>query len=143
MFIFFEPLVLSIALDGEGSFLLEFGELDGVGNSIKGEIEFPVMGSLPRNKPYTHVMYDDTITVCAFCHANERVAFEVDGAPVHISVALRPTDRERIMIDELWMEHMTCDSGLEPRRCAILKAIFKNDDDVFEGYFPDDLPTFY
>lgn len=141
IFIFLEPLIMSIATEGEGSYLLEFGELDGQGNSIKGEVSFPVTGLLADSEPYAHVIFNERITTCGFCHANERVVFEVDGVRAHTSVALRPVDRERVSIAELRLEHMNCDELLEPRRCEILDALFLSD--LSEGYFPKDLPTFY
>lgn len=141
IFILRGDLILSIALEGDGSHLLEFGLLDGRGDSFKGELEFPIEQDLMPSAPYLRVMYDDGMTVCAFCHSQEVPKHTVDGATVYRSVALRPVERERVFINDLSKEQAECNVQEEYLRCKILDALF--DGELEEGYFPEDLATFY
>src|SRR5688572_8672144 len=56
MFLFAEPLIMTITPEGRGSHLLEFGERRSETTSLKGEIVFPVEAELEPSAPYERVL---------------------------------------------------------------------------------------
>lgn len=144
LFIFVDPLILSISFDGVGSHLLEMGQLrpDGA-RSLRAEIAFPVDGEeLSREAPFERIVFDDRLTTCGGCHAEERAAADVTFTKAFENLALRPLDRERVPLVSLAQELAACDPAREPARCALLDAVFGRGA-VVERDFPDTMPTFY
>jgi hypothetical protein len=118
-FIFADPLIMSIAFDGEGSSLLELGEVrSGGSRSLKAEIEFPVTAELSREAPFERVLFLETITSCGVCHDDEEPAPDVTFTLAFESRALRPVPEERVSLDFLMQERESCDSGREPARAG-------------------------
>ncbi len=142
IFVFLEPLILSIVPDGDGSVLLELSVMVDNLSTLKAELPFPVEGALHRADPYTHVVRSDRGTSCGLCHASERRYEAIGFAPAYTSAALRPVASERVPLARLRAEHAECDAAREPRRCAILAAVF-GWGEVRDGTFPEHYPTFY
>jgi len=142
IFIFSGPLILSVVPGGTGRDLLEFGEPRGDGESLKGELLMPVELPIPAGKPYDHLRYTENITVCGVCHRDEHLAVELDHPNAFISRALRPDDDHIVELDELRLEHDTCDPALDPERCEMLSAIFSHGP-VVEEEFPEGLATIF
>lgn len=142
IFVLYERLTMSIALDGMGKNLLEFGEHRPQARSLKAEIEFPVAEELSHGAPFQRVLYKDTQqTGCAFCHAAESRDESIDFAPGYDSVALRPVDRqETISVAALATLRAECDSEAEPLRCAMLDSLFARGMPVDQA-FPADYAT--
>ena len=141
VFVFFEPLILSIVPDGDAAHLLEMSVVEEDLRSLKGEIPFPIVGELPEDEAFTHVLYREGATTCGFCHAAERPSAEL-GAPAFVSGVLRPPERERVPLEALRGEHDACDPDAEPDRCAILDGLF-GWGEVRDGEFPSHWPTFF
>ena len=141
-FLLLDPLVLSIVPDGDGSWLLEMSEVDATMRSVKGEIPFPVMGPIAEALPYAHIMYDEGLTGCGFCHAGEVPVGQAGEATIYASAALRPAPDEQVMLRDVEAERGACDWEGERRRCEILEALF-GWGEVAEGAFPEEMPTFY
>jgi hypothetical protein len=142
MFLFADALIMTIAADGAGSHLLEFGERRSDTKSLKGEIAFPVMAELEPAAPFEHLIIDDRFTSCALCHAEEEPDPETSFTRAFLSRALRPVPAERVSLDELRAEAVDCDAVAEPERCAMLVALF-GQGNVVDAEFPTDLVTFY
>lgn len=141
LFLFVDPLILSVVPDGTGSNLLEFGELRSETRSLKAEIEFPVLGELRSEEPFERVVFNERGTSCSFCHQQEEPA-GVTGADGFVSQALRPRSEDRVPLTELRAEFVACDAALEPERCALLKSLFA-ERDVVERDFPATMSTFF
>jgi hypothetical protein len=142
-FIFADPLIMSIAFDGEGSSLLELGEVRSGGTrSLKAEIEFPVTAELSREAPFERVLFLETITSCGACHDDEEPAPDVTFTLAFDSRALRPVPEERVSLDFLMQERESCDSAREPARCALLDAVF-GAGTVVDREFAATMGTFY
>ena len=142
IFIFSGPLILSIVPGGTGRDLLEFGEPRGELDSLKGELEMPALQPIPPGKPFDHLRYNEQLTVCGFCHRDERLAVDQDHPNAFISRALRPVDDRLVPLDDLRAEHAACAPDLEPERCAILSAVFDHGP-VFEEGFAEELGTIF
>ena len=142
IFIFSGPLILSIVPGGTGRDLLEFGEPRGELESLKGELEMPALQPIPAGKPFDHLRYNEQLTVCGFCHRDERLAVDQDHPNALISRALRPVDDRLVDLDDLRAEHAACAPDLEPERCAILSAVFDHGP-VVEERFAEELGTIF
>jgi hypothetical protein len=141
MFLFIEPLIMTITPDGEGRELLEFGERRSDSTSLKGEIRFPVSAELGPSAPYDPLIVDG-ITTCSGCHGDEEQDPGITFAPAFISRAIRPAPEERVGLPELHLEARRCDALAEPERCAMLVAVF-GQGNVVDAEFPATLGTFY
>jgi hypothetical protein len=139
IFMFYEGLRLSIALDGVGSHALEFGELRDELRSLKAEIGFPVTAQLSPQAPFERVLYNQAGTSCGFCHAAEQVAEDVSFTSAFTSLALRPAPEDGVSIEALSTELADCDAVAEPERCAMLKSLFQRGTPI-EHAFPTNLP---
>lgn len=140
LFLFVGANVMTVVPEGEGSHLLELGEQRPGFRSLKAEIEFPVTAELAPHVPFSRTLFNGAVTTCAFCHPAEE---EETGANVRgfVSAALRPFENERVLPESLLAEHLNCDAGVEPERCAMLDALF-GWGPVEEQRFPPDMPTF-
>jgi hypothetical protein len=143
VFIKIDQLWLSVVVDGDSSYLLEFGyrPSDAVPTSIKGELAFPLTEVIPPSAPFDRVR-DDNGTVCGACHYSEERVEDVSFAEAFASVAFRPRPESRVPVETLRAESAACDWSVNPHRCEMLSAIFDGGT-VNEAPFPDDLPTFY
>lgn len=143
MFLFYDPLIMSIVPAGPGSHLLEFGEQRGDNTSLKGELAFPIVDSaLPPEAPFERVMFDAERTGCAFCHRSEEPATDIAYTKAFVSQALRPLPQERVAISALEAELTSCDAAEEPERCAMLRAVLQPDG-ALPRDFPAELDTFF
>jgi hypothetical protein len=143
VFIKLGQLWVSVVIDGESSYLVEFGDaLPGdTTRSIKGELELPLYVPVAASAPFDRVTYGQG-TVCGLCHYDERPA---DGMPfpgAFASIAFRPREDTRVSIDSLRIEHQSCDWHSEPHRCEMLAAVFEGGT-VEEVPFPNTMATFY
>ncbi len=142
MFIFSDPLLMTIVPDGSGSHLLEFGQRHSETSSIKGELEFPVLGALRDEDAFERLIYMDRFTTCSACHAGEVPAEDIAFTKAFVSQALRPASSERVGLAEMLAEARACNVEAEPERCAMLQAVF-GAGDVVDHDFPDSVATFY
>lgn len=143
IFLFLDPLVLSVVPAGNGSQLLEFGERRGEDKSLKAELEFPITSELNRASPYARLPYDETISSCGFCHQHEVAAPDIDLPFAMISPAMRPRPQQRVPLAELQAELAACDPDAESDRCAMLDALFGRDPQPIEWEFPETFATFF
>lgn len=123
MFLWSGALVMSVAPEGLGSRLLEFGFQTSPTRSIKGEIEFPVKAPLSLSAPYDHITAEPQ-TRCAACHPSEKPAESITWASAFESDVLRISEDELVEIGSVAKESESCDPIMEPERCALLRAIF-------------------
>jgi hypothetical protein len=142
LFLFYDPLIMSVVPDGAGSHLVEFGEQKEGQRSLKAEIAFPVLEALPEAAAFERLMFSEALTNCAFCHASEQPSTEVTFTPAFVSEALKPLQSERVSLDALRFEQQNCDAKAEPNRCAILAGIFEHGE-VVDREFPKEMATFF
>jgi hypothetical protein len=141
VFIFSDSLVISVVPDGIGQQVVEFGEqLDGF-RSIKGEVAFPVTTTLDMGAPFSRIMFNATVTNCAFCHGNEVAVNNGVYIDAFSSLALRPTDMTLVPLSYLQGVTALCDAASEPERCEILNSLL-NYGNVQSQDFPEDMPHF-
>jgi len=142
VFVLYDKLILSVALDGIGQHLLEFGELRPEARTLKAEIEFPVTTEVTHAAPFERVMFQEGQTSCAFCHAAETRDESIDFTDAFVSVAYRPTERQaQVTIAEMAAQLELCDPGAEPERCAMLESLFARGMPI-EQDFPANFITF-
>jgi len=140
LFLFLDPLIMSVVPDGVGRALLELGELQSETRSVKAEVEFPVRTELSQQDPFDHVLFNELATSCSLCHQQEE-RVRIGGAEAFASQALRPTAEQRVGVAELRAELSACDAVAEPERCAMLEAIFGRE--VRDREFPAAMSTFF
>ncbi len=134
-----EGFILSIVLGGDGAHLLEMSEFTSTTRSIKGEIPFPIEAPITNDAPYEEILFDESMTGCAFCHGGE---VEVDGRPgAYESDAIRPTFREIISLESMERTHASCDDEVDPLGCILLHALL-DFGEVRETEFNEEIRTF-
>lgn len=141
VFLFLGANIMTIVPTGPGAHLLEFGEQRADFRSLKAEIAFPVTEPITAEAPFRQVMFNDELTNCAFCHAEEVLDPNVTGTKAFVSRALRPVPRSRVALDVFRRERELCSPASEPERCAMLEALF-GWGQTEEQDFPPDMPTF-
>lgn len=134
-------LVSSVAPEGGGKDLMEFGEFVDETRTVKGELHFPVEGPLSPTDPFKRIR-DARIegTSCRFCHVGEEAATDPRHEGGFISSAIRPGFSTLIELDWVREQHRTCDPAAEPERCAFFQALFGHGE-VRNWDFPEVVPT--
>jgi hypothetical protein len=141
IFLFADPLIFSVVPGGFGAPLLEMAEQRALGRSIKGELEFPVEAELTSAAPFEHILFNETTTTCAFCHADETMVEGLAVSPVFESDSLRPVPSRQVGVEELMRTTEACDAIAEPERCAMVQAVF-GQGAVSHRDFPVEFATF-
>lgn len=122
--------------DADGIQLLEFSlEVESdlpVPQSIKGELAFPILSTIPRNAPYARIAYSAQESTCKACHANETIVGSLDGVPIFRSKMLRSAKQTLMQPDDIFSHYYACDPHIntgpgtennEWYRCQMLKAL--------------------
>lgn len=144
IFLYLDPLILSVVPEGTGSRLLEFGERRGEARSLKAELEFPIEMALDAAAPYARLRYDDVFTTCGFCHQGEEPAPDIGLPYALISPSIRPMPSDRVPLESLTAETAACDSEPQPSdRCAMLQALFSGGAPPVDWNFPETFRTFF
>ena len=141
IFLKLNRLWVSIVIDGESSYLLEFSYLLNEQRSIKGEVETPVNIPLAPSAPYDRVRFGSG-TSCGLCHYGEEPVPSITFAEAFASIPFRPRPDTRVNLDNLAADARACDWLVEPRRCEMLSALF-DDGPIGEEAFPTTMPTFF
>jgi hypothetical protein len=141
IFVYFEPLIMTVVPVGQGLHLLEFGEQRAEFRSLKGELGFPLEAEVIPGEVYEQTLFNENLTACAFCHASEELDASVPGGRAFVSQSLRPRDGQRVPLDSLRMELDACDAEAEPERCAMLDSLFGWGETV-DWEFPIEMATF-
>jgi len=143
VFIKLGPLWVSAVIDGDSSYLLEFGTQVGSDppRSVKGELLLPIDAPVPPSAPYDRVR-QGVGTACGLCHYGEERADNIAFATAFSSASFRPRPDARVAVDDLRAQAQGCDWRLEPHRCEMLSAVF-GDGAVVEAPFPETMPTFF
>jgi hypothetical protein len=144
LFLKIDRLWLSVVIDGESSYLIEFSYmLEGEGHqSIKAELLLPLETPVEFSAPYDRVLYQNGRTVCGFCHFGERRVESIGFAEVYASEAFRPRSENYVSIQALALEAQICNWQEEPHRCEMLAAVFGGGA-VVEAGFPETMATFF
>ncbi len=142
IFIFLDPLILSVVPEGDTSVLLELSVLESDTRSLKGEIPFPVTEPLEPSAPYDRLLGNEGLTSCGFCHREEQPAAALPFANAYISDAIRPQPISEVDLADVREQHRLCDADTEPERCDMLRALFDYGE-IERGEFPPEMPTFF
>jgi hypothetical protein len=143
LFLKLGSLWLSVVIDGESSYLMEFGdrlEADPM-RSVKGELQLPINEPVSASAPYDRVLYGKG-TGCGLCHYGESPATDSSLVNAFASVAFRPRSDSRVSVESLRAAAATCNWQVEAHRCEMLSAVFDGGV-VLEESFPDSMPTFF
>ncbi len=124
IFIIRNKLVLSVATAGTGRSLLEFGELVGSSESYKGELAFPVEGTVTADQIISQMAQTSSSSTCVTCHGGERKLQHGNLGLLWASSIIRPNTAQRVNYAYLRAQASACDSNSTPHRCEILKAIY-------------------
>lgn len=118
-----ETFVMTVAIDGPGRDLIEFGQFVAPDRSIKGELEFPLESPVSAAAPFERVRNPEypRITTCFVCHDREEDEPSVPRG--RSSLAVRPRPEQLVDIASLRTEYARCDPNTEPARCRWLDAI--------------------
>jgi hypothetical protein len=145
IFLFFDPLLLSVVPAGGGTHLLEIGERRSESISLKGELEFPIEAALAPTAPFDRLQFNaqTSTSTCGFCHQNEQPAAGIDHPFARISQAMRPMASQHVSLAAMQNETAICDPASEPDRCAMLHAIFDRSEPALEREFPTTYKTFF
>lgn len=143
LFLKLDHLWLSVVIDGESSYLMEFGyEISGEQpRSIKGELELPIYQPVAPSAPYDRVRYGEG-TGCGLCHSDERPVEGSSFINAFSSIAFRPRPDSRVAVDDLKNGLRSCDWQANAHRCEMLSAVFDGGA-VVEVAFPDAMSTFF
>jgi hypothetical protein len=142
IFLYSEPLIMTVVPAGVGAHLLELGEQRDGFRSLKAELHFPIVEEVAPAQPYEHTLFTEGLTACAFCHATEERDPQVAQGPGYVSQSLRPSSSDqRVTLDALQAELGACDPALEAERCALLDALL-GWGPALDWDFPPGMPTF-
>lgn len=143
VFLRLQKLWLSVVMDGESSYLVEFSqglETEPL-RTIKAELLLPLTEPVPANLAFDRVRFGSG-TACGLCHTGETRAEGITFAEAFASAAFRPRPESRVSIDSLRTEFFSCDWDVEPYRCELLNSVFGGGQ-VTEEAFPTAMPTFF
>jgi hypothetical protein len=135
IFVLSGPLVFSVVPKGEGSAVMEFGLRRDTGQSVRGEIAFPVVETLAPSAPYARIDNGGG-TVCRPCHEAESRDPGIDFTEAYASKPIPPAWENRVKPSYLEWVYQHCDPVLEPDRCAVFDAVFGPNDVVYEKIAP-------
>lgn len=123
MFLFFEPLFISVVPTGTGGDMIEFGVLTEPGETVKGELAFPVKDIITEEAAYEHIKYQGgESTVCAFCHTGERPAPEGFPKNAYVSALVKPMEAYEVSVKEIEKSAKRCATQVLPE-CQVLEAV--------------------
>lgn len=124
IFIVLNKLVLSVATAGAGRSLLEFGEFISGNESFKGELNFPVEGTVTVDQIISQMAQTSSSSTCVTCHGAERKVQQGNLGAMWASNIVRPNNSQRVVYPYLRAQASACNSELTAHRCDILKAIY-------------------
>ena len=139
VFLFAGDLVMSVVPAGEGADLLEFGEFVDDFQTLKGEVQLPLSGTLAPADPFERIRFQNG-TGCGLCHHNEHEVGTLDGVSQFASLAFQPALNHDLAEEDVRAARDACE-GQDTERCRILRALFDHGVVLFTE-FPEDLPSF-
>lgn len=139
--------------DADGVQLLEFSlevasDLP-VPQSIKGELAFPILNTLPRNAAYAHIADSSDESRCKACHGYETIVGQLDGAPIFRSKMLRSAKQTLLQPDDILLHYFACDPNIntgptsenhEWYRCQMLEAFVNRGPIEWQNFRSDIAP---
>lgn len=140
VFIFSEPLIMSVAADGRGASLLEASVLQpGNRRSLKSELRFPVTEAVPPALPYARILEGEGTACGFFCHGSEERDLRITFAEAFVSRAIRPAASSEVKPETLHRLDAECRSLLlVGRRCELLRALLGHGE-VHRHEFPAEM----
>jgi hypothetical protein len=109
---------------------------------VKGELHFPVEEQLVPEDAFARLAPDaasgrtlEQATRCGVCHDNEKATPDYPLLGAFTSAIVKPSSFFAVDVAAIRRERDSCDSALEPERCAVLQALFDHGD-VVQTAFP-------
>lgn len=133
IFVRTEHLTLTLVPVGEGKDLVELGEDDPSGLTVKAELAFPITLPLDPVEPFERILASPgaEVTGCQVCHFTEQAV----GDGRYASSPLRPPDGMLVPLEVLEDAHAGCDPEADPERCSFYAALFDHGE-VFHQPLP-------
>ncbi|WP_413558326.1 hypothetical protein [Bdellovibrio sp. HCB209] len=124
IFIIIDKLIVSVIPKGIGRNFVEFSQVISSSESVKAEVQFPVVSELDVAAPYDSIRAAFG-TSCRDCHMGERGVSGFAG-DAYASVILRPGPVGRQTASKMRLLSANCDDADDPARCKMLRAVFVN-----------------
>lgn len=126
IFIIRSNLVLSVAPGGVGRNLLEFGEFTNSTESIKGELEFPLEGTVTVDQIMKQISQTSNTSTCVTCHSSERKIQYNSLGQLFANKVVRPNESQRVTSSYLKSQAAACNPDINKHRCEVLNAVFSS-----------------
>ena len=143
IFIMNFPLIISINIKGDKSYIMEFSEFTSDQTSIKAELLFPIAKNILESTPFDRIDDSGARSACLGCHMNEEKIDSAFSGNIYESTALKPEPETLLSVSEFSSQIYNCDIQETPsRRCHLIYSLF-NQGDVEHESFPENTPTFF
>ncbi len=123
LFIGNEQLIMSVVPTGLARHRLELAYLLEDRKSVKGELEFPMTGTVPDSAPYDQIHVGGG-TTCGVCHDLETRYEEIDYASAFTSEVLQDGLDLDVPLQFVRQHALDCDEEIDAERCQLLTAVF-------------------
>ena len=123
VFIFKNNFILSVVPTNNAQPIMEFSLVTGPNQSVKGELEFPIVSNIDPEDPFLRIKstFNNVVgTNCRFCHGLETPY----GANGFYSSIIAPDPLKKVSGSLMTQELKNCDPKTEPQRCRILKVLY-------------------
>lgn len=127
IFLNFGNLFLSFVADGMGSDAIEISQKTPFGDSIKGDLKFPITESVPEWGPYESVVYQNSPSCGGICHSDIRViASNESGAMKYASEFIIPMYNKNVSVFKMRAFLTNCGeiNDSSEQRCFFYDALF-------------------
>lgn len=122
IFILLGNLSMSVTPKGIGSQHIEFGQKVSSSESVKAELQFPVISDTDLSVPYSSVR-SGSGTSCSACHSGERAISGFSG-DAFASNVMRPDLFRQQSASKMRSVTSNCNDKLDQFRCELLRSIF-------------------
>lgn len=126
-FLFFGSLIMALVPTGPGSNSIELAFQVSETQSVKGEINFPVISDLASDDPYKEILSNlPTVSYCSGCHKNEQAMGRLSSLPPTAlrSDILAPAPDTVLTTESLKKLRENC-LGSDSIRCSVIKELLQ------------------
>ena len=126
-FLFFGSLIMALVPTGPGSNSIELAFQVSDAQSVKGEINFPVISDLASDDPFKEILSNlPTVSYCSGCHKNEQAVRRLSSLPPAAlrSDILAPAPDTVLTTESLNKLYRNC-LGSNSVRCSVIKELLQ------------------
>lgn len=124
IFILKDRFVFSVVPAGTARNLLEFSELNTANESFKGELEFPIEGTVTIDQILSRISQTTNTSTCVNCHSQERIIPYKSLGSLFASQVVSPNESQRVSYPYLRAQATACSPDINKFRCDMLNAIY-------------------